>query len=120
MIAFRINVACQIHRDYFFLPNQPTAPSTCGFESRRSTERAHPPSPSMSSGKRQSTLRTFAKISKASAFSTSVKPAREALALSNKLCPVSKRKRQDSDEDAPSTFVADELAFDKIFAKKVR
>lgn len=74
----------------------------------------------MSSGKRQSTIRTFGKVSKSSAFPKFVKPCKEALANSNKLCAPSKRKRDDSDEDAPSTFEVDELAFDKVFAKKVR
>lgn len=74
----------------------------------------------MSSVKRQSTLRTFGKISKASAFPEFAKPSQAVLATSNKLCAPSKRKRDDSDEDAPSAFEADELAFDKVFAKKVR
>ena len=74
----------------------------------------------MSSVKRQSTLRTFGKISKASAFPEFAKPSQAVLATPNKLCAPSKRKRDDSDEDAPSTFEADELALDKVFAKKVR
>jgi hypothetical protein len=76
--------------------------------------------PTMSTSKRQSTLRTFGRVSKASAFPAFIKPTKEALAPSNKLCPPTKRKRDDSDEDTPATFEVDELAFDKIFAKKVR
>jgi hypothetical protein len=74
----------------------------------------------MSTSKRQSTLRTFGKVSKASTFPAFIKPTKEALAPSNKLCPPTKRKHDDSDEDAAATFEVDELAFNKIFTKKVR
>lgn len=74
----------------------------------------------MSANKRQSSLRTFGKVSKAGAFPAFVKPTKEALLPSNKLCAPTKRKRDDSDDDTPAIHEADELAFDKIFTKKVR
>ena len=74
----------------------------------------------MSAGKRQSTLRTFGKVSKASAFPAFVKPTKQALVPSNTLCHHSKRKRDESDNDEPIEFEVDDLAFDKVFTKKVR
>ncbi len=74
----------------------------------------------MSAGKRQSTLRTFGKVSKASAFPAFVKPTKQALEPSNTLCHHSKRKRDESDDDEPIQFEVDDLAFDKVLTKKVR
>ena len=74
----------------------------------------------MSTSKRQSTLRTIGKISKVSVFPAFLKPANVALAPSNKLCFQAKRKRDESDDDEPAKIEGDELAFDKVIAKKVR